>query len=226
MVGCDGIGDTPNAFDSSNRDNYPIMKPIPWGSDDIGVTCLGKVGSQGASSMKTVIAEGTTVHFSVFVMNYGNSTEIFNVTTCVNSTLLETQTGITIPSRSCAIVNFTWDTDLFEKGSYAISAQVTAVTGETDIDDNILIYTLSIGLIGDVDNNGIVNLLDIYNIALHFGAIIGQTNYVSDYDIDDNTVINMLDLYVTAINCGQTHALVESTLSKKSHPGGTYGGGK
>jgi parallel beta-helix repeat protein len=224
LAGCDGIGDTPNVFDSSNRDNYPIMKRIPWNSDDIGVTCLGKVGSQGASSMKTVIAEGTAVHFSVFVMNYGNDTETFNITTYVNSNLLETQTEITIAGKSYALANFTWNTSSFERGNYTISAQVTTVPGETDAEDNIYMCAVAVGVVGDVDNNGIVNMLDVYNIALHFGAIVGQADYVSNYDIDDNGIINMLDLYVAAMHYGQTGAMTESMVAQQSRSSGACGG--
>jgi hypothetical protein len=204
LAGCDGFGDTSKVIDGNNRDNYPVMKPIPWDSYDIGVTCLGKVGVQGASSMKTVIAESSTVHFSVFVMNYGNDTETFNVTTYIDATLLEMQTGITIPSRGYAIVNSTWNTSSFERGSYLISAQITAVLGETDTSDNSFVCAVAIGVIGDVDNNGVVNMLDIYNIALRFGAIVGQAHYISNYDIDDNGIVNMLDLYVAAVHFGQT----------------------
>ncbi len=200
LAGCDGIGDTPNVIDGNNRDNYPITKPIPWDSDDIGVTCLGKIGTQGISSMKTVIAEGTAVHFSSFVMNYGNETEIFNITTRINATLLETQTEIVVPSRAFAVVNFTWDTDLFEKGNYSISVEATVVLGESDTGDNNLVCIVAVSAVGDVDNNGIVNMVDVYSIALHFGGIVGQANYVSNYDIDDNGVINMLDMYLAATN--------------------------
>jgi hypothetical protein len=63
---------------------------------------------------------------------------------------------------------------------------------------------VALSVVGDVDNNGIVNMLDVYNVALHFGAIVGQAHYVSNYDIDDNGIINMLDLYTTAVHCGQT----------------------
>jgi len=215
LAGCDGIGDTPNVIDSSNRDNYPLMKPIPWDSDDIGVTCFGKVGSQGASSMKTVIAEGTTVHFNVFVMNYGNDAEVFNITVYVNATLLGAQTEVAIIGRGFAIVSFTWNTSSFERGSYTIDAQITAVPDETDTIDNSFVCLVTIGTIGDVDNNGIVNMSDVYDIALDFGAIVGQTSYVSNCDIDDNGIVNMLDLYVTATHYGQTHALFESTLNQR-----------
>jgi len=33
ITGSDGIGDTPYAIDANNRDNYPLMKPYPWGCD-------------------------------------------------------------------------------------------------------------------------------------------------------------------------------------------------
>jgi hypothetical protein len=215
LAGCDGIGDSPNVIDSNNRDNHPLMKPIPWDSDDIGVTCFGKVGSKGASSMKTVIAEGTTVHFNVFVMNYGNDAEVFNITVYVNATLLGAQTEVAIVGRGFAIVSFTWNTSSFERGSYTIGAQITAVPDETDTIDNSFVCLVTIGTIGDVDNNGIVNMSDVYDIALDFGAIVGQTSYVSNCDIDDNGIVNMLDLYVTATHYGQTHALFESTLNQR-----------
>jgi parallel beta-helix repeat protein len=206
LIGCDGIGDTPNILNATNnRDNYPFMKPIPWHPDDIGVACLGKVGSQGVSPMKTVIGEGTLVHFSVFVMNYGNNTESFNITAHVNSTLLGTWTDITITSRGFAIANFTWDTASSEKGNYTINAQITAVAGETDTEDNTFICAIVVGVVGDVDNNRIVNMLDVYNIALRFGTMTGQANYVSNHDINDNNIVNMLDLYLAAIHYGQTN---------------------
>ncbi len=204
LTGCDGFGDTPHVLNTSNVDNYPFMKPIPWDASDIGITCLGKVGSQGVSTMKTVVGEDTTVHFSVFIMNYGSATETFNVTAYANSTWLGSQTGLTITSKSCAIANFTWDTSAFEEGSYAISVQITAVPGETDTNDNSFDCAVAIGVVGDVDYNGIVNMLDIYNVALSFGALVGQASYVSNCDIDDNGIINMLDLWIAATHFGQS----------------------
>jgi len=80
-----------------------------------------------------------------------------------------------------------------------------AVTGETETADNnstgVFIY---VAILGDVDGSGKVNMLDLYNIALHYGrhAPYGSPN-IANCDIDDNGVINMLDLYTAATHYGQ-----------------------
>jgi hypothetical protein len=57
---------------------------------------------------------------------------------------------------------------------------------------------------GDVDGNRIVNMLDLYNIALRFGSTPSMPNWNSIYDVDSNNIINMLDLYIAAVHFGQT----------------------
>ena len=57
---------------------------------------------------------------------------------------------------------------------------------------------------GDVDGNGMVNMLDLYRIALHYGSTPGHPRWDPNCDVDGNNMINMLDLYVTAINFGKT----------------------
>jgi len=44
----------------------------------------------------------------------------------------------------------------------------------------------------------------LLRIALHFGIVVGQTSYVSNYDIDDNNIVNMLDLCIPVTHYGQT----------------------
>jgi hypothetical protein len=58
---------------------------------------------------------------------------------------------------------------------------------------------------GDVNGDGIVNMLDLYYIAAHYGSIPGDPNYVKNYDVDDNGIINMLDIYMTALHFGQSN---------------------
>ncbi|MEM4732980.1 MAG: cohesin domain-containing protein [Candidatus Bathyarchaeia archaeon] len=55
----------------------------------------------------------------------------------------------------------------------------------------------------DVDGNRIINMLDIYLIALHFGELPSNPNWNSLMDTYRDGIINMLDLFVVAINFGK-----------------------
>ncbi len=57
---------------------------------------------------------------------------------------------------------------------------------------------------GDVDSNGIVNMLDVYHIALHYGSAPGHPKWDPNCDVDGNNIINMMDLYIAALNFGET----------------------
>jgi hypothetical protein len=101
-------------------------------------------------------------------------------------------------------VNFTWNTSSFDKGDYLISVQAAPVPDEIEVDDNTLTCSIVLGTIGDINSDGVVNMSDIYSIALTYGATIGQTGYVPNFDINDDGIVNMLDLYAAATHYGQT----------------------
>jgi hypothetical protein len=49
---------------------------------------------------------------------------------------------------------------------------------------------------GDVNGDGVVNILDAIVLANHFGASIGQPNYVPGADINGDGTINILDAII------------------------------
>ncbi len=61
------------------------------------------------------------------------------------------------------------------------------------------VYTFS-PIIGDVDNNGSVNALDLTPLAFYFGAKIGDPNWsiASIYDLDNSGAIDVFDLRTVA----------------------------
>jgi hypothetical protein len=56
-------------------------------------------------------------------------------------------------------------------------------------------------LIGDVDNNGIINMIDLFRIAKANGQMTEP--YTAIYDIDNSGLVDMLDLYMAAILFGR-----------------------
>lgn len=61
-----------------------------------------------------------------------------------------------------------------------------------------------VGLVGDVNADGIVDIEDIYNIALHYGTMPGQPGYVPNLDINGDGIIDIADIYITALHYGET----------------------
>jgi parallel beta-helix repeat protein len=207
-TGSDGVGDKPCVIDPNNRDNYPLMKPYPWSQRDIGITYIGEAWNFTSTilPLKTVVGRGFALKISVFVMNYGAYPEVFNATVYANTTAIGSITNVALTSRSSVILNFAWNTTGFTMGNHTISASLTQVAGETyTVDNNYTNGVVQVCVPGDVDGDGIVNMRDLYYIALHYGSRPGDPNYVKNYDVDDNGIINMLDLYYAALQFGQSN---------------------
>jgi len=212
-TGSDGIGDTPYTNLNSappelnNTDHYPLMNPYNWGDRNIAVTFIGgrlRIDLPIILPMKTIVGAGYQMSFLVFVKNYGNNPEISNVTVYANATVIGTQTNVFLEANSTAILEFMWDTIGWSKDNYVFTAVADPVPDETDTLDNSLSFTMVfLGLPGDVDGNGVTNMLDVYLIAIHFGARVGDLGYVRNYDIEDDGLISMLDLYHAALCFGR-----------------------
>jgi len=65
---------------------------------------------------------------------------------------------------------------------------------------------LSIKEAGDLNEDGIINVLDLLKIAYVFGAREGDPNYDPSLDLNKDGVINVLDLLKIASVYGQTAA--------------------
>jgi parallel beta-helix repeat protein len=196
QAGSDGIGDAPLIIDSSNQDGYPLTKLYEWDSHDVGITSLTISG--------TLAMPQIYLHINITVFNYGSYSEVFNVTVYANTTAIGVFLVDGLLSRTCVFIGFTWNATGFEYGDCSIRAKADAVEDEIDTVDNSLSLEVFVGWItGDVDGNGLVNLLDLYLIALRYGTQAGEPAFSPDCDINTDGKINMLDLYLAAIHYGE-----------------------
>jgi len=190
-TGSDGIGDTPYVINADNKDRYPLVV------HDVAVTEV--------KPSKTIVCQSYSLNINVTVANQGNCIETFNVTAYANATVIDTLADITLTSRTSATVTFTWNTTGFAKGKYTIRAYAWPVPGETYTADNTLMHgTVYVGIPGDVDGNGNVDILDIATIARAYGAYPGHAKWNPNADLDDSNLIDIIDIAKAAKNYGKT----------------------
>jgi parallel beta-helix repeat protein len=194
LLGSDGIGDTPYVIDSDFRDPYPLMKPYPWDSHDIGLTNL--------NVPKTVVGQGYTLHVNVMLFNYGTNTESFNVTVDTNGTVIGLFENITLNSRKSTTLTIHWDTTSFAKGNYIIDIHAPPVSGEIDISDNTFTGWVFVTIPGDVDGDRDVDIFDIVLMAGGYGK--PPWGIYVNCDIDGDGDIDIFDIVRAAGNYGQS----------------------
>ena len=55
----------------------------------------------------------------------------------------------------------------------------------------------------DVNDDGVVNMVDIQLVAERWRARLGDPNYVADYDLNSDQVINVVDIMLVAVHWGE-----------------------
>ena len=205
MTGSDGIGDTPYVIDANNKDSYPLMKAFPWSEHDIGITYIGRDYSFDiVVPLKTIVGLRFSLNISTFVMNYGNQSETFNVQVYANDTPVGTFENVTLAGKQSVILNLRWNTTGLAYGNYTVRAVADNLTGETDISDNA--YTdgmVYVGIPGDVNGDGKVDMKDIGYVAMRFGRNPKDSRWSPNADLNDDGKIDMFDIGNTAKHFGE-----------------------
>jgi parallel beta-helix repeat protein len=89
-----------------------------------------------------------------------------------------------------------------ESGSDGIGDTLYAIDANNR--DNFPLMTPYVGLVGDVNADGIVDIADIYLIALAYGTMPGQPGYNLNLDINSDGIIDIADIYIAALHYGET----------------------
>jgi len=173
-------------------------------TEDGTVNIVGHdIAVTNVNPLKTIVGRGCTMNINVTVINQGAFAETFNLTLYVNTTSIETK-EITLNNNASTTVTFTWNTSDFTKGNYTVWAYAWPVLGETDIDDNTFVDgTLYIGIPGDLNADGVINILDAIVLSKAFGAKPSDSNWNPNADINDDNAINILDAIMLSKNFGK-----------------------
>jgi parallel beta-helix repeat protein len=191
-TGSDGMGDTPYAIDANNQDNYPLM--IPWsGVHDVAVTNVTTC-KDGCKPFPTV-GQNWTIHINVTVENRGDSAETFNTNVYANATMIN-QTLLAMPNAASTVLAIEWNATL-SYGNYTISAYAEPVAGEISTGDNNLTgITIHIGVPGDINGDGMVELQDFFVASQAFGSWPSLLRYNPTADINNDGIVEMMDFFI------------------------------
>jgi hypothetical protein len=153
------------------------------------------------------VCEGYNAYVNVTVENQGTTIETFNVTVYANETNIETQTVTNLQPGTQTTLTFTWNTTGFAYGNYTIKAVADTVSGETDTGDNTFTDgLLKVVLVGDVNGDDYVEMMDYWYLSQAYGSSPGDPNWNPNADIyswpDGDGFIEMMDYWVISQHYG------------------------
>jgi len=114
-------------------------------------------------------------------------------------TLATLDFGITSAELSL-LVGKTVHTNLTIEKSKLADSQATAILH--GISNGTI--TLQFPLIGDINNDGIVDLLDVVKVAIAFGSHPGDLNWNPASDLNSDGTVDIIDIVIVAANYGRT----------------------
>jgi hypothetical protein len=165
----------------------------------------------------TQVNVGETVYICVDARNEGTLSEIFNTTETFNVTAyyrllsmntafipIETQTVTDLELNENVSLIFSWSTTDKAIGNYSIKAETPILPGETDAEDNTMISTSTVKVImlGDINGDFKIDILDISIAALAFGSFPDHSRWNELADINQDGKVDIRDLALIAINFG------------------------
>lgn len=176
----------------------------------VAATTKHDIEIAGITTSKSVTGQGYNLLINATIMNYGVYTEVFNVTSYANTTLIESQT-IVMASGSFTTITFTWNTTGFAKGNYTLWSYAEPVQGETfTSDNNSTDGWVTVTIPGDVDGdfeNGHydIDLFDAVRLLTCYGAKEGEPNFDPNCDIDNSGQVFLFDAVILLSQYGQKY---------------------
>jgi len=152
--------------------------------------------------------QGRTININVTVANLGSFTETATVALYYNITagnLVGPNQTITLNPGEKQTLTFAWNTTgVPYRQNYTITAVITRDGFDSNLANNILDSPtkIKVRVIGDINNDDKVNILDVYGVAQCFGKTPDRQGWNPDADINDDGKIDIKDFMATCRNYG------------------------
>ena len=159
---------------------------------------------------RTWVYQGYNVQVNVTVRNSGNFTEDVTIIVYYNFTASQTigtqELENLLPNESRTIT-LTWNTTgVTPCRNYTITAVAIITEYDKNPTDNIMESPekVNVRILGDANGDSIVDIEDIYTVALSFGETSGRPRWNPELDINQDNMIDIEDIYIVALNYGES----------------------
>jgi hypothetical protein len=145
------------------------------------------------STYETYIGHNVTV--TIVASNLGDAPENFTVSGYHDSTVFQTFNVVNLAPATNITLHFSWNTSDVAKGySYTIKAEASVVPHEADTTNNVKIDgSVKVKIIGDVNNDNVVDLNDLIAWDAAYGSVPGSLNWNPQADINEDGIVNGAD---------------------------------
>ncbi|MEM2129111.1 MAG: CARDB domain-containing protein [Candidatus Bathyarchaeia archaeon] len=146
-----------------------------------------------ASTHETYV--GRMVQVNVTVQNLGTASENLNVKFYHNDTEFFVTSTFSLASGENLTITCTWDTsDVLPGNTYVLKAEASAVPYEANVTNNVVDgVSVKVKIIGDINNDNIVNIDDLIAWDHAFGSHVGEPNWNPQADLNDDGIVDKDD---------------------------------
>jgi len=165
---------------------------------DVAVTAI--------SAYPDAVYPGWPVNVSVTIRNEGNLTENVTVTIYFDSEVMADVEATNLAPNEERTMYYVWNTTgLPECSNYTISAEVTPLPYEIDLEDNYLTDGyVKIKIYGDINGDNKVDIYDVAIVAYSFGSYPGHPRWNPEADLNRDESVDIRDVAIVASNFGRT----------------------
>ena len=163
--------------------------------------------AQALTAEYNILPNGTAYQGSVEIRNADRYS--FTETGFLGERIPVQVSGVTLsgdcPPPSC---NFSFSdrfTITFPKGNYTVMIHASCVPEETNIIDNTASNWVFVTILGDVDGDFNVDIIDVVKIAVAYGASSEDPRYTLLVDLNCDGRITILDIVLCTGHYGETH---------------------
>jgi len=170
------------------------------------------VAITNVAPIKTVVGQSYGVNVTVTAANLGSCTETCNVTVCTSVFIASqnlnlsfvTSQDVTLPNGNSLNITFVLNTVGYPYGNYTISAYAWPVFGETNAaNNNVTTGTVYVGIPGDINGDGTVDIYDAILLSGAFGSHVGSPNWNPNADINGDGIVDIYDAIIQSNNFNQ-----------------------
>ena len=165
---------------------------IPTGVHDVAVTNIAH---------EAFVYQSSNAIINVTAKNLGAFTETFDLKLYFNATLMATNhvTALTAGSSYISVFNVTSAKlmTLLPSHVYQLKGEATAVPGESNTTNNALVNGfLKIRLPGDTNDDGLVNMVDVFAVHSAFASMPGLPRWNPDCELNGDGKIDLKDVLI------------------------------